>query len=275
MAGLPYIVDGTAETFPRLVLENSHRGPVAVNFWSPRAGPCFVIMPRLIRVVQGYGGRLLLVMIDTDAYGELARHLGIHALPMLQLFSQGVVVDRLQGVESEVTLRTFLDRYVTRTDLIRVAHDAGQTVRAAQLAAAAALDAPTDPAAALRVAKLLVLDGRSSAALALLTALPLPCRAEGEIADLQAHLALIAAADKGAVADSDSAARFAAAAQAVRADDYEGACTQLLALAAADPAFGEGLALRAARAISHLPGLPAARAVRLKAQLTRIAPDLR
>ncbi|MHB1566531.1 MAG: thioredoxin family protein [Acidiferrobacter sp.] len=269
MAGLPYVLDGTAETFPRLVLENSRRGPVAVNFWSPRAGPCLIIMPRLVRVAQGYGGRLLLVMINTDEYGELARRLDVRALPMLQLFRHGVAIDRLQGVESEAALRAFLDRYVVSTDPILAAYSAGETARAAQLAAAVALDTPTDPAVALRVAKLLVLDGRWPAALALLEALPLSYRAAGEIADLHAHLTLIAAADEAPPLDA-SRTRFVAAAQALREDDYEGACAQLLALAAANPAFGDGLALRAARAISGLPGLPAAVVARLQAQLVQV-----
>lgn len=56
MTVLPYIVDGTSENFSRLMLENSRRGPVVVNFRSPRAGPCFVAMPRLIRVASEYGG---------------------------------------------------------------------------------------------------------------------------------------------------------------------------------------------------------------------------
>ncbi|MFH1817400.1 MAG: hypothetical protein ABIC92_05705 [Pseudomonadota bacterium] len=39
MALSPYVFDASAENFNRLVLENSHKGPVLVHFWTPKAGP--------------------------------------------------------------------------------------------------------------------------------------------------------------------------------------------------------------------------------------------
>ncbi len=45
-----YIVDANAENFNKLVLENSRSGPVLVNYWSPRAGPCLKLWPTLQKV---------------------------------------------------------------------------------------------------------------------------------------------------------------------------------------------------------------------------------
>ena len=72
MANTPHVFDATAELFPRLVLENSEKGPVLVNYWSPRAGPCMMLMPRLVRLAGEFGGRFLLVMLNTDELGPLA-----------------------------------------------------------------------------------------------------------------------------------------------------------------------------------------------------------
>ncbi|GAB4507129.1 MAG: hypothetical protein Tsb0026_01400 [Sulfuricaulis sp.] len=59
MVNSPYVFDVTADNFHKLVLENSDKGPVLVNYWSPRAGPCMMLMPRLIRLATEFGGRLL------------------------------------------------------------------------------------------------------------------------------------------------------------------------------------------------------------------------
>lgn len=264
MTVLSYILDGTSENFSRLVLENSRRGPVVVNFWSPRAGPCLVAMPRLVRVASEYGGRLLVVMLNTDEYPELARRLEVRALPLLKVFRNGVVVDSLQGVESEPELRVFLDRYGSRSDDVIRAYESGASREAVEIAAKEALARPEDPSSALRVAKLLVLDGRPDQAFSLLEALPFALRDSGEIGALHAHLALIVAMDNEPHAASghsppgtqDAERLFLAAASALRADDYEVACLKLLESARADPTFRDGLAERAAHAVAALPMPP-------------------
>ncbi|MHB8253269.1 MAG: thioredoxin family protein [Acidiferrobacter sp.] len=279
MTVLPYIVDGTAENFPRLVLENSRRGPVVVNFWSPRAGPCLVAMPRLIRVASEYGGRLLVVMLNTDEHGELARRLDVRALPMVKIFRNGVAIDSVQGVESEPELRAFLNKYGSRSEEVLRAHESGATGKAARLAAEEALARPEDPDTALRVAKLLVLDKRPGEAFSLLDALPMALRAEGEIAALHAYLALIVAmageddeetAAVPVVATSDAESLFIAAARALRTDDYAIACAKLVESARRDPGFRNGLALRAAHALAALP-MPTAIQARIRTLLPSIA----
>src|SRR5512139_2547329 len=110
MANSPYVFDATAENFPRLVLENSDKGPVLVNFWSPRAGPCLMLMPRLVRLAQEFGGRFLLVMLNTDELGRLAREQGVVSLPTVKVYRHGRAVDTLHGAESDEVLRRFIDK---------------------------------------------------------------------------------------------------------------------------------------------------------------------
>ena len=61
MAESAYTFVGTTDNFQQLVLENSARGPVLVNYWSPQARPCMLLMPVLDRLVAAYQGRFLLV----------------------------------------------------------------------------------------------------------------------------------------------------------------------------------------------------------------------
>src|SRR5512135_358205 len=112
MTHSPYVFDATAENFPRLVLENSGKGPVLVSYWSPRAGPCLMLMPRLVRLATEFGGRFLLVMVNTDELGRLAREHGVTSIPTVKVFRHGRVIDTLHGAESENVLRDFIARHV-------------------------------------------------------------------------------------------------------------------------------------------------------------------
>ena len=82
MANSPYDFDATADNFHKLVLENSDKGPVLVNYWSPHAGPCMMLMARLIRLATEFGG--------------------------------GKVVGTLHGTESKTMLRVFISKHVSR-----------------------------------------------------------------------------------------------------------------------------------------------------------------
>lgn len=81
-----YVLDATTDNFRTLVLENSDKGPVLVNYWSPGAGPCMMPMPRLVRLCTEYGGRFLLVMLNTDEFGRLAREQGVVSLPTVKMY---------------------------------------------------------------------------------------------------------------------------------------------------------------------------------------------
>jgi len=50
----PYIHAGTSDNFSALVLENSAKGPVLVNFWSRKAGPCLRLHPILDQLIRQF-----------------------------------------------------------------------------------------------------------------------------------------------------------------------------------------------------------------------------
>ncbi len=120
MADTPYVFDASADNFPRLVLENSDKGPVLVNYWSPRAGPCMMLMPRLLRLAKEFSGRFLLVMLNTDEFGPLARSHGVVSLPTVKVFRHGKVADTLHGAESEDTVREFIRKHLADPSAIRL-----------------------------------------------------------------------------------------------------------------------------------------------------------
>ena len=242
MANSPHVFDATAENFPHLVLENSDKGPVLVNFWSPRAGPCLMLMPRLVRLADEFAGRFLLVMLNTDELGRLAREQGVVSLPTVKVYRHGRVVDTLHGAESDEVLRRFIDKQLADTADSRLrnaltAHARGDTGSAVRLAAEAALADPYDPRIPLELAKLLVLQQRYAQADDLLQALPEEARAVPELRRLATHVGFLRAARDApplaelerAIADDpdDHEARYRLAAVRLVANDYEAAMQQL------------------------------------------------
>lgn len=251
----PYVREATAENFTALVLENSNKGPVLVNYWSPRAGPCLTLIPRLTRLTDEFAGRFLLVLLNTDEFAAFARDQGINSIPTLKVYRQGKVVDTLDGTESETILREFIGRHVPRAasqlhGAALEAYQKGELDRAVTLAAEAALACPDQPQIPMDLAKLLMLSGRFDQADELLRCVPPAVREHRELRNLAAHLGFIRASQgappigalESAVAQdpSDLDSRFQLAAAKVVRDDYEGAIVQLLEILKLEPKYRNG-----------------------------------
>lgn len=270
MAHSPYVFDATAENFRTLVLENSNKGPVLVNYWSPRAGPCMMLMPRLIRLATEFGGRFLLVMLNTDDLGRLAREHGVNSLPTVKVFRRGKVVDTLRSAESETVLREFISKHMLRETSDKVAasvqgyqrEDLNQAVRQA---AEAALSEPENPRLAIDLVKLLMLQQRFAQAEDLLKNLPEEVRDHPEIQNLSAHVSFIRTAQESppvptlekTLSDNpdDLEARYQLCAVKITQNDYEAAMQQLLEIARRDFDFRRQAASRGMHAIFSLLGV--------------------
>lgn len=278
----PFVFDATAENFPRLVLENSGKGPVLVYYWSPGAGPCMMLMPRLLRLAGEFGGRFLLVLLNTDELGQLARSHGVTSIPTVKVFRGGKVVDTLHGAESEESVRGFIRKQLPDTSetLLQnalAAHSRGDTAGAVRLAAEAALADPDDTRAPLQVAKLLVLQGRYAQADDLLQALPPAAREAPELRQLATHVGFLRAARdappeetlRAAVAanPADLEARYQVSALRLVANDYDAAMEQLLEIARRDRAFRQDVGRNGLLVLFEMLGDDDARVVRYRAAL--------
>jgi len=191
----PYVFDASAENFNRLVLENSHKGPVLVHFWTPKAGPCFILMPRLVKLAGEYGGKFLLVMLNADEQPELARRFSVNSVPTVKFFWRGEVAHTIHGADPDSSFREVLDRFIAgdanRAHALGVAAwQSGKLSQARMLLANAAMAEPENLAIPRDLAKLLWAEGEGEQALKLLDSLPPEARTEPEIARLYAHLLL-------------------------------------------------------------------------------------
>jgi len=263
----PYVFDATRENFDSLILGNSMRGLVLAHFWSPKAGPCMVLMPRLVKLAAEYGGRFLLVMVNTEELGQRARGLGVTSVPTVKFFLRGTAVHTIHGADSDATFRTALGQYLANDqDRLRMSalrmHQDGDTEGAIALLARIAVEDPGDLAVAADLAKLLTLAGRPHEAQTLLAALPASARAQAGIAALLVHLELIEAANQTPqqnpqehAADVDTpASRLTRAAQALFDDQPEQALGELLELTRQAPTFRDDIGRRAMLALFDMLG---------------------
>jgi putative thioredoxin len=287
------ILEGTSANFAALVLENSRKGPVLVDFWADWAGPSLRQGELLRRLARAYEGRFLLVSLNTDREKEIAHRYGVKGLPSCKLFRHGRVVEEIHGMQTEADYRALIDRHLTpladRAQAAALAAwEAGDEDKGIQVLAEAAMAEPDNAAIPVLLAKLLIRQGRHPDAHAVLAALPPALRTRREIRRLYTHLELIMtardggnAANAGAVpgatardggnggaavgstesaradagpAPDEHAVRFALGARCVVADDYATALGHFAELDRRAPGYRDGLAHEALLLVMDLLG---------------------
>lgn len=260
MSESTYVFAATRENFSELVVGNSRKGPVLVDFWAAYAGPSLRQRELLLRLVREYGGRFLLVTVDTERQREIARELGVKSLPSCKLFRNGQPVESIHGMQTEADYRELIERHILPlADKIQsaalTAWKRGDRDKAIQLLAEGAMAEPDNAALPLLLASLLVNQGRHEDAYSVLASLPEALRDHEGIRVLHTHLELILAGRDPRPADElvgllekdpeDADARFGLAAAALAADDYAEAMEQIAELVRRAPAYRNGLPRRA------------------------------
>jgi putative thioredoxin len=259
-----FVLEGTLENFDRLVLENSRRGLVVVDFWAPWVGPSLRQREILIDLAQRYEGRFLLVSVNTDEQKPLAERFGVRSLPSIKLFHQGELVAEYHGVQPEADYPRIVERYVQREldpDCRQAiaAWQAGEPEKALQLLAEAAVKTPDNLALPALMSKILIRQERHREAHGLLMALPPQAQDAVEIRNLLAHLDFIVTAADGEARETleqaveatpdDPELRYRLAAKALIGDDIKTALELLLDLARSHPEYRNGVARKGMRSV--------------------------
>ena len=265
----PYIHAAIAANFQALVLDNSNRGPVLVNFWSRKAGPCLRQYPVLDKLIHHYTGRILLVNVDTETEIILSKEYGITSVPTLKLFRNGQVVETWHGYQSEADLTKVLDNYVARdSDQVLVQaiqlYGEGKQVDAYEMIVNAIAGDPHNPRLPLAMCKLLKHEERYEEAAKLISALPAEIRNNADIVHfhdlLTFYLEIDPASDIAALekhldsSPDDIPAKQQLVARFVIQHQYEQALQQLVNIMDIDPGFADNYAQKATIRIFNLLG---------------------
>ena len=190
----PHIVEVTAETFEREVIERSATVPVVVDFWAEWCGPCRWLGPVLEKLAEEYAGRFILVKAETDRLNEAAAAFGVRSIPAVFGLRNGQVVDGFVGAQPEPVIRAFLDRLLP-TPAEELATEAAALEATDPAAAEARYRAllelvPADPTATIGLARVALGRGLLEPARALIAGLERRGYLEPEAQRLKAQLSL-------------------------------------------------------------------------------------
>lgn len=285
MSETSYILEANGDNFDRLVLENSRKGLVLVDFWAPWAGPSLRQREMLMELAQSLQGRFLLVSVNIDEQKPLAERYQVKSLPVFKLFRNGQVVEEVRGVQPRADYQAIVDRHLTAmTDPVctaaALAWNAGDTDKALQTLAEGAMEEPDNLRIPDMMAKLLIRLERFEDAGAVLNALPTEAQDSSEIAGLLAHLDFILAGrsapplvdiEKALEQDAgDAVSRFQLAALALLNDDHETALLSLMEILRRDRLWQGGKARRGLLAIFEVLGGEHALVKKYRNELSRL-----
>lgn len=255
MTDSPYVFEVNQHNFASVVVENSQRAPVLVDFWADWCQPCKTLTPLLTRLVQEYRGGVILAKVNADAEQALAAHFQVRSLPTVMVVWQGQIVEQLVGVKPESAYRAVIDQLRAKPgDLIleqvETLWQQGRQKQAVELLGEALKQEPDSVELKVALAeKLLQLD-RGEKARVLLQSLPTEEQnrqpASGLLARLQFADLAQGAPDLAQLEiqvrakPDDYAARRQLAARYVLAGDYEAALEQFMDILRRNPQFEEG-----------------------------------
>ena len=85
--------------------------PVLVDFYAEWCGPCKIMKPRILDVMERMGDEIQVIQIDVDKEKELATSFRISSVPTLIIFKNGKQQWRQSGIISSHALMKLLKEY--------------------------------------------------------------------------------------------------------------------------------------------------------------------
>ncbi|MBD3671533.1 MAG: thioredoxin [Gammaproteobacteria bacterium] len=257
MSDSPYIVDVDLDAFDQIVIENSYRAPVLVDFWAEWCNPCKMLMPVLHGLVEEFHGQVLLAKVNSDEQQELAARYGVRSLPTVKLFRNGEVVDEFSGVVPESAVRDMLEPHLVRaSDEIAAqamaAYDEGRVEESLALFQRVFEEDPGNHKVLALYGNLLAEQNQPERALEVLQSLPLEKREDSDLSALITRLQFSQHSDSEIDAaelesrlqqePGDHETRYQLANLYIAQGEYERGMELLLEIVSLEPGFKDGIA---------------------------------
>lgn len=99
----------TKDNFETEVMNSE--APVLLDFWSPRCGPCQMVLP-LIDELAGEVKGAKIGKVNVDEQPELARTFRVMSIPMLTVVKGGQVVKSAVGARSKADIRQMITEFI-------------------------------------------------------------------------------------------------------------------------------------------------------------------
>ena len=200
-------IDVTDANFQTEVLDKSNEVPVVVDLWAPWCGPCKTLGPIIEKVIDETGGKVVLAKVNVDENPGLSQAFKVQSSPAVYALKDGAVVDGFMGSYPEHAVKEFVDSLLPSQEQLAVAEllAAGDE---ASLRLALSME-PANEDVIVALAELLIADGDSDEALALLARIP--------ESDRTRHVAALARV--GDAPDDDYDDQLTALLERVKTDD--------------------------------------------------------
>jgi thioredoxin 1 len=105
-----YVRQVNERDFDQVVLKS--KTPVLVDFWAEWCGPCRTLAPVVEAIAEQYGDATRVLKLNVDDSPGVAQRYGIHGIPTLILFQDGVEKERIVGVASQEKISQRIDPYI-------------------------------------------------------------------------------------------------------------------------------------------------------------------
>ena len=99
--------DVNTADFERAVLKS--QSPTVVDFYTNWCGPCRMVGPVIESLSREYAGKVSFAKVDTDANQSLAMRYNILSIPMVMIFKDGRIVDKIIGAMPAQAYRQKID----------------------------------------------------------------------------------------------------------------------------------------------------------------------
>jgi putative thioredoxin len=249
-----YIFDVEESNFESVVVENSHKLPVLVDFWAEWCQPCQSLIPILHKIAEDFAGQVILAKVNSDQQQDLVQQYGVRSLPTVKLFVSGEVVDEFTGALPESDILAMLDKYLVReSDAMLAAavaeYEKGNIESAIEHMRQAAEMDPDNPRVQITYARVLLEHEQTDALQAFIENLSAEMQALPDISAIRAQLAIVSQLGEGVQAEDllarieanekDCEAREQLSALYVSRGDYAAALEQLLEIMKRDRAYND------------------------------------
>jgi putative thioredoxin len=163
-------VDVTDATFQTEVVERSMTTPVVVDLWAPWCGPCRTIGPILEKATDATGGKVVLAKVNVDENPAISQAFKVQSIPAVYAMSGGQVVDGFVGAYPEHVIEQFVGALMPSEEAQLVDSLIARGDEAS-LRQALTIE-PANEDAIVQLGTLLVEQGHTEEALALLARIP-------------------------------------------------------------------------------------------------------
>jgi putative thioredoxin len=264
-----YSVEVNRDNFQQVVMEDSKRVPVVIDFWAEWCGPCRALKPILEKLADEYQGKFVLAKINSDENQDLAAQFGVRGIPSVKAVYDGQIVDEFSGAIPESAVREFLGRIIpSPAEELRIKatgqRDAGDLAGALQtLAEASKLDTANE-AVRLDAADILLEVGEPDEARRLLDSLSPATKLEDRTQQLLAKLNFAQAGQDGedeqtlrariTAAPDDMDARLRLANLLVASGRYEPGMDELLEVIRLDRSWNDDAARKTLLSVFSMLG---------------------